>query len=196
MSVVYYEGQRTYFRPIEPEDEPQLRKWINDPRVWSTTGLRHPFNSLREKEWIEKYGKNDNDYQFGVAVKEDDRLIGTVGLHGIRQHSRKATLGIAIGDVDAQNKGYGTEAVGLTLRFAFEELNLNRVMLHVFDFNPRAQRVYEKNGFVQEGRLRQDSYRHGQYRDILVYGILRAEWEALQAAAREGEQLPVEPAMA
>lgn len=185
MSVVFYEGERIYFRPVEPEDEPLLRKWINDPRVWSTLHSRPPLNSVRENEWIQNFNKDDKDIVFGVAVKEDDRLIGSTGLHGIRLHSRKATFGIMIGDVDSQNSGFGTEAVALTLRYAFEELNLNRVMLHVFDHNPRAQHVYEKNGFVLEGRLRQDSYRHGQYRDVLVYGLLRAEWQALQEQQAE-----------
>jgi RimJ/RimL family protein N-acetyltransferase len=188
MTVTYYEGERIYFRPIEPADEPLVRKWINDPRNWKTLNLHPPYNEHREREWIEKQGKEPGDYHFGVARRDADVLIGTVGLFGATHHARKAGLGICIGPIDAQNHGFGTEAVQLALRFAFEELNLNRVELSVFDFNERAQHVYGKAGFVLEGRLREASYRMGAYRDVLRYGILRREWQALQREARRAAE--------
>jgi RimJ/RimL family protein N-acetyltransferase len=88
-----------------------------------------------------------------------------------------------VGQTDCQNQGYGTEAVRLAMRFGFEELNLNRIELCVFDHNPRGIRVYEKCGFVAEGRMRQASFRHGQYRDVLRYAILRSEWSATRKSA-------------
>jgi RimJ/RimL family protein N-acetyltransferase len=174
--VVYYDGKRIYFRPMEPEDEPTLRRWINDPRIWSTVHHRPPANSLREREWIESQGKSNTDYVFGIVAKDGHRLIGSCGLHAISLIAHHATLGIMIGQTDLHDHGYGTEAMRLLLRLAFHELNLNRVELCVFDHNPRAIHVYEKCGFVLEGRHRQASWRHGQYRDILRYAILRQEW--------------------
>jgi RimJ/RimL family protein N-acetyltransferase len=193
MSVIFYEGRppeppgRIFFRPIEPEDEPVLRRWINDPRIWSTLGQRTPANSVREMEWINNYGKSTTDYVFGVALKDGNRLVGSIGLHDINPINHKAILGIMIGEVECQNQGYGTEAVRLALRYAFEELNLNRVALHVFDHNPRAIHVYEKAGFVFEGRQRQAFFRHGKFRDVLCYAVLREEWatSASEAAAAE-----------
>jgi RimJ/RimL family protein N-acetyltransferase len=55
-------------------------------------------------------------------------------------------------------------------------LNLHRVWLHVYEFNPRAVRVYEKVGFRHEGRLRQAIFHDGRYWDTLVMGLLHAEW--------------------
>ena len=186
MNVVYYEGDRIYFRPIELEDEAMLRQWINDPRVWCTLSHRHPLNAVREREWIENLGKSTTDYVFGIVVRDGDRLIGTTGLHGIRPAARCASFGIMIGDVEAQNQGYGTEAVRLTVRYGFEELNLNRIALSVFDMNDRARRVYEKAGFVLEGRFRQDFYRQGQYLDVLRYALLRTEWTDHAAQSEPG----------
>lgn len=64
----------------------------------------------------------------------------------------------------------------LALRFAFMELNLHRVTLDVFEYNPRAIRSYEKAGFREEGRRRQLLLRNGRRWDEIEMGILREEW--------------------
>lgn len=183
MSVVYYNGERIYFRPIEPADEPMLRRWINDPRVWSTLGYRLPVNEVREREWVEGLGKDDRNAHFGIVVRDGDRLVGTCGLHGMHPVPRSASYGLMIGDVDAHGQGYGTEATKLAVKFGFEELNLHRIQLDVFAHNLAAQRVYEKAGFVREGCRRKAFFRHGAYHDVYFYGILREEYET--SAARE-----------
>ncbi len=177
--VIFYQGRKIYFRPLEVADEPLLRRWINDPRIWATTAHRGPLNACREREWIESLGKSQTDYVFGIVAKGSDQLIGTTGLHRIDYVTRSATFGLMIGDVDCHNRGFGTEATRLALRYAFRELNLNRVQLSVYADNWRAVRVYQKAGFVHEGCLRQALYRHGQFVDEYRFAILREEWESL-----------------
>jgi RimJ/RimL family protein N-acetyltransferase len=62
------------------------------------------------------------------------------------------------------------------LRYAFTEMNLQRITLGVFEYNPRAIRSYEKAGFKVEGILRQYLHREGRYWDEIMMGILREEW--------------------
>lgn len=85
--------------------------------------------------------------------------------------SRHGYLGIFIGETEHQSKGHGRQAVRLMLRHAFRDLGLHRVYLTVLEDNPRALRVYEKCGFVVEGRLRQHAYKRGQFRDLILMGI-------------------------
>lgn len=178
-AVVFYEGKRIYFRPLELEDEPSLKRFINDPRNWRFLRLGQPINGVREREWIESLGKSQTDYVFGVALKGTDRLIGVTGLHQVEARNRSAVFGINIGDTAFQGRGYGREATELVLRYAFEELNLNRVELAVYADNWRAIRLYQKVGFVQEGCARQARYSNGRYQDEYRFAILRSEWEAL-----------------
>ncbi|MEL7657044.1 MAG: GNAT family protein, partial [Bacillota bacterium] len=70
------------------------------------------------------------------------------------------------------------EALRLLLRYAFDELNLYRVQLTVFSYNPGAIRLYEKLGFVREGVFREAVHRDGARHDMILYGLLRREWEA------------------
>jgi RimJ/RimL family protein N-acetyltransferase len=88
-------------------------------------------------------------------------------------------VGIGIGERAYWGNGYGTEAMCLLLRFAFAELNLQRVSLGVYAYNPRALRSYEKAGFRHEGVVRADCRRDGQRWDSVFMGILREEWRTI-----------------
>lgn len=82
-------------------------------------------------------------------------------------------------------QGFGSDAMRLAVRYAFTELNLQRISLYVFDYNPRAMRVYEKSGFSIEGRLRGAILREGERTDVLVMGVLRDDWLALNDLTME-----------
>jgi RimJ/RimL family protein N-acetyltransferase len=102
--------------------------------------------------------------------------IGNTGLHQIDWKNRMAVFGIVLGEKAYWGQGFGTEAARTILRFAFEELNLHRVELEVFDFNPRAIRSYEKVGFRHEGTRREALFRNGRYQDVHLMSILQEEF--------------------
>lgn len=81
---------------------------------------------------------------FAIVKTEDDTLIGNCGLDKVDHISRKATIGIFIGDKDNRGKGYGSEALKLLLDFGFKYLNLNNIDLQVVDFNKNAIACYKK----------------------------------------------------
>jgi len=119
----------------------------------------------------------DVNVLFGMRTLADDRLIGFVGLDGIRWLHGDTFIAIGIAEAAYRGQGYGTDALRVALRYAFTELNLHRVSLDVFDYNRRALHTYEKIGFVVEGRMRQALRRDGRYHDLIFMGILRAEWQ-------------------
>jgi RimJ/RimL family protein N-acetyltransferase len=129
----------------------------------------------------------DTHYTFFIHALADDKVIGFVGLWIEAWNSREAWVGIGLGEREYRGKGYGTEAMRVALRYAFTELNLERVSLITFAYNTRALRSYEKAGFRREGVVRQSVLRDGQRYDDVYMGILRAEWEE-----RDGRQWMVD----
>lgn len=99
---------------------------------------------------------------------------------------RAAELSILIGEKDAWSKGYGSEAIVLLLDWLFNDRGAHRVWLEVFPENARAQRAYEKVGFVREGTLRETWLADGRWRDEYVYGILSREYNARYHPERDG----------
>jgi RimJ/RimL family protein N-acetyltransferase len=138
-----------------------------------------PMLSARaELTWMEKeVGETSpGTYFFSIRTLAEDKLIGQLNLDVVNWPGRDAFVGLGIGETEYWNKGYGTDIMDVLLRFAFTEVNLQRVTLTVFEYNPRAIRSYEKAGFRPEGRQRHALNREGQRWDELYMGILREEW--------------------
>lgn len=176
-------GTRIYLRAMERADAPHCLAWFNHPEITRTLLAYRPINLRAEEEFIDKATQSEHDLVLGIVLKDGDRLIGGTGLHHLDFKNRHASFGITIGDKEEWGKGYGTEATGLMIQHAFETLNLNRVWLHVYEYNERGIRVYTKLGFEKEGVLRQDTYREGRYWDTIVMAILRQEWESRELPA-------------
>jgi RimJ/RimL family protein N-acetyltransferase len=164
-----------------------FHRWALDSEYWRLLASNSPvpWSVKKIKEWIEKELDKTpaTSYSFLIRTLEDDRLIGEIGLDGIEWTHGDTFVGIGVGDRACWNKGYGTDAMRIILRYAFTELNLYRVSLDVFEYNPRAIRSYEKAGFKIEGRAREFLHRNGRRWDLIFMGILREEWQALTKEA-------------
>jgi len=95
-----------------------------------------------------------------------------------REHHRCAMLGISLAD-GFRSKGYGGEAINWALDWAFLHAGLHRVSLCAFSFNLNALKLYKKLGFVEEGREREALYHLHAWHDLVMFGMLEHEWEAL-----------------
>jgi RimJ/RimL family protein N-acetyltransferase len=137
-----------------------------------------------EEQWFEAQLQDDSGHVFVIETLKDGVPIGNLDLHAIDWVNRSAGCGVSICERTYWNQGYGTDALRTLLRFGFEELNLHRVFLQVFDFNERAIRCYEKIGFRHEGRLRQARFVEGRYVDELIMGLLGEEWQAGEGRGR------------
>jgi RimJ/RimL family protein N-acetyltransferase len=151
-------------------DTEYTRLLDNEPsRLWSVKKIQ---------SWIERDLEKGypSGYFYVIRTLAEDRLIGFLNLFGLSWMHGDTWLGIGLGEREYWGKGYGTDAVRVILRYAFTELNLRRVTLGVFAYNPRAIKSYEKAGFKVEGRLRQYIVREGQRNDMIVMGVVREEW--------------------
>ena len=181
------EGELVRLRALESTDVERAFAWINDREVIRYLDARYPMSHADEERWLGEAPTNGFANGVRLAIETKDGVhIGSLDLHAARPEDRKAGLGIMIGDKAYWQNGYGTDAIVTLLRFAFDEMNLNRVWLHVFEFNERAIACYQKCGFREEGRLRQHHFSEGRYWDVLAMGVLREEFGALHGVSVEG----------
>lgn len=146
------------------------------------SGASRMYSSKASAAFFEKdlENRSEGQHYFCIHAVADDRLLGDINLDVINHWaSRDAFVGIGIHNREDWGKGYGTEAMKLMLWFAFTEVNLRRVTLTVFEYNPRAIRSYEKAGFRVEGRLRGALLKDEKRWDMLYMGILRDDWKGL-----------------
>jgi RimJ/RimL family protein N-acetyltransferase len=187
---VFIEGERVRLRPALPSDAPRFKEWINDTEVRHLIGGR-PYQISMSQEQDFLRSRMENDWEHGVFVVIEATgggepvPIGSIELRGLEAEARKGDIGMMIGDRAYWDRGYGTEALRTFCRWAFATLDLHRLELAVMAFNPRAQRAYEKVGFTVEGLRREDTYLAGRYHDSVEMGLLRREFEALDALEAE-----------
>lgn len=169
-------GEKIYLSPANMEDIELFTKWFNDFETTDFIGSSNRVvNIINEKEWLENTLK-DGALLFSIITLDNDRIIGNCDLKDIDYINRKATLGICIGNKESRNKGYGKEAIKLLLDYGFNYLNLNNIMLTVFEFNEIAIACYKKVGFKEIGRRRKCYFLNGKYYDKIYMDILSEEF--------------------
>lgn len=175
-------ADRLRLRPLTEADLPRWRQWIELPEV--AKYLVRP--QTLSTDHLRAY---DPARHRVLAIETATKLhIGICGLHNIFWQHRRAELGIYIGVAGYRGQGYGTEALHLLVRHAFDDLGLQRLSLRVLADNTRAVCCYEKVGFVVEGRLERCYLRSGRYHDELLMRLLAREYRppATKVAAAVG----------
>ena len=171
-----FEGRLVRLRAREPEDAERSYVWANDFEVTRNIKIRYPQSHKSQRDWAVLTSAPDyNGGVFSIETLANAELIGTCGLRTSQPENRCATLAIWIGDKAYWDGGYGTDAMLVLCCFGFEMMNLHRIELDVYADNPRAQHVYERLGFVVEGRKRDHDFRAGRYRDTVMMGLLAGE---------------------
>jgi RimJ/RimL family protein N-acetyltransferase len=173
------EGAVINLRAPEMDDLDRNTRWVNDREVTRYLIMRYEMSRLAEEGWLRELVSKPQTYErpfFAIETKEGHH-IGNINLFKTQPEEQKCELGIMIGEKTYWSQGYGTDALRTLIRFAFDEMNLNRVELTVYAFNERGQAAYKKAGFVEEGRRREAIYTEGAYHDIVVMSVLRDEWQ-------------------
>ncbi|KAF9556291.1 acyl-CoA N-acyltransferase, partial [Agrocybe pediades] len=112
----------------------------------------------------------------GVSENYGLQFVGMTALwHNRERGQRHCSFSIVLMP-QFWNKGYGTEITKFMVDHAFFQLNMHRLSLEVYEGNDRAVALYEKQGFVVEGRQRKALWRNGKWRDVILMGILFEEW--------------------
>ena len=136
---------------------------------------------------VRRYIEMQNSYQpfeqdkcFDLAIerKEDSKVIGLLSL--VCKAHKQGAIGYALG-IGYRGQGYATEAAQGLVGYGFASLNLHRIYADTDSGNPESWNVMERLGMRREGYFREAIFRDGEWLDVLIYGILAAEWQGMKA---------------
>lgn len=178
--IQFLRGERLYLRPIDEEDLYSCQRWMNDPEIRRTIGVVWPTDAEGERRWWEDQDRRPppQSMQFTIALNETDEQIGITGFTHIDWLNRRAETSSVIGDAPNRGKGYGTEAKGLLLDYAFDTLGMHRIDSRTYSYNEASARHLLRHGFVEEGRRREGVFREGEFHDVVLFGLLASEWRS------------------
>jgi Acetyltransferases, including N-acetylases of ribosomal proteins len=175
-----YESENLYLSPFCVDDYQMFTKWVNDESLASGLGnFKFNITELSEKEWIENVCKK-GEYHFAVVRKADDKLLGVYGLEEKDNVSRRFHVGGFIGEKSNRGKGYGTEALTLITKFAFEILNAQSLFSGIFSFNEASVKSAVKAGYSISGKFREAYFYNGKFHDEICIEIIKADYNNLK----------------
>ncbi|NLD72262.1 MAG: GNAT family N-acetyltransferase [Chloroflexi bacterium] len=174
--------ERLTLRPFTLVDAARVQRLAGDEAIARyTLNIPHPYEDGMAEAWIESHPDRfqaGESATFAITLREERLLIGAIGLTFAERHHR-AEMGYWIA-ADRWGQGYGTEAARAVLRYAFAERGLHKVMATHLAPNVASGRVMLKIGMSQEGVQREHVLKNDRYEDLVLYGILREEWERQQ----------------
>jgi len=181
--VLNMRGDVVGLGPLHAELLDTYERWLNDFDLLAMLDRRfRPLTADWIRAWYDRQSRANGDtLVFTIWDLATRTAIGNAALQDIDSRTRTAEFGIFIAEPDFRGGGRGTEATRLLLRFAFETLSLENVMLRVYSYNERALAVYERVGFKLIGHRRGAQRRWGKSWDTLLMDITPAEFIAANA---------------
>ena len=173
-------GNKVILRPLKIEDLPKVNQWRNDLELIKLTqGIRFPKTKEMDEEWFNDVlrDKSNRNIYFGIDEKESGEFIGMISLNNIDYISGTANRGCMIGDDNKRSLGYGGESIYLINKYAFNILNLRKIITYIVDYNIISIRVNKRiNYYREEGILKNHYYMDGEYHDVLILSIFREDF--------------------
>jgi len=177
-------GERVALRWLTEPDIPALYAIFSSPEVcryWSAPPMKSIDDATRLLEDIHQSFRNRSLFEWGIARRDDDRVIGTCTLADLNATHKRAEVGFAL-EQASWGRGYVREVLPLAFAFSFDTLRLHRIEADIDPANHRSVRIVEGFGFQREGYLRERYHVGSVIQDALMYGLLRSDWEKRQDA--------------
>ncbi len=175
----FWQGERTRLRPFRLEDaELRFMALLDSPtRQMHQDGIELPTSVELQKEWLQKVvdGKDDSMIRFAMDTL-DGVTIGWVTLHSRDQKNGTFGFGIAVYR-DYRGHGYAVDAVRTLLKYGFWEQRYQKCNSECIHTNEASIRMHKKLGFIEEGRIRRNSFFNGTYYDDVLFGMTREEFD-------------------
>jgi ribosomal-protein-alanine N-acetyltransferase len=177
------ETERLILRPVTSSDATAVFLYASNPNLTRFT-LFETHQTIDDSRWfVEEYRQsryaNKEPDPFAIVLKSDPlgTMIGGLGAHWVSQPNWTMEIGYSIAE-PYWGKALATEAIRRVVDYAFSEYPVERLQARVFLGNDASERVLAKLGFTREGVLRSLVLRRERWWDVVMYSLLRGEWDA------------------
>lgn len=174
------ETPRLRLRPLELSDTSAIQKAAGAREIADTMiSLPHPYPVGEAARYIARQQAErevGRSATFTIEQKTEGWFCGLIEVRDIDREHSQGELSFWL-TVEVWGRGFMSEVIQAVVRYGFEGLGLNRLYGYHMLRNPASGRVLGKIGFQQEGLLRQRVQKWGQFEDVVLWAILRQEWQ-------------------
>lgn len=181
--MVTLKGNTVFLRAIEPEDLIDIHRIENNENLWSVSETLVPFSLYSIKEYLANAHRDIYEVKqirFVICAIDSEKLIGLIDIFDFDPHNARAGVGILIEDKENRGKGYGKEALELTVNYCRTHLKMHQLYANILEDNTASIQLFKKNGFIEVGVKRDwrrvsgegDRFRESYKNEILLQHLL------------------------
>lgn len=174
-----WEGKKVRLVPLDKHKHfENALLWFNDPEItqWTLMGDL-PLARLAEEEYFDRVMRSDQTEVAFAIETLDGEHIGFSGIHQIDWRNGVGRTGTVIGRKEYWGQGYGSDAIHVRTRYAFEVLGLRLLLSEVMGGNEASLKALQKAGYREVGRIPRRYWKRGAYRDAVLLMVDRESWQ-------------------
>ena len=161
-------------RPLSIGDTSGVLQWRNSPEVARYMYTDHTISESEHAQWFGR-AMSSLDRKYWI-IELDGLPVGLANVYDISEHHHRAYWAFYLADAAVRGRGVGSYTERFVIRFAFEELALDKLCCEVLSSNEAVVKMHEKFGFRIDGALRQHIWKRDHYEDVIAMSLLRSEW--------------------
>lgn len=169
------ETERLVLRQITIEDDKDIFDLRSNPEAMKYIGRPRPKVVADVHDLIANMNELSARIQWGVTMKGENKIIGTIGYHLIEKQHYRAEIGYMLG-TGYWKKGLMSEAIIAVVNFGFEKIGLNSIEARIDPENEQSAKILERNGFTKEGHIKESFFYNDKFSDSGIYSMLKSEW--------------------
>lgn len=172
--MITLKGDNIYLRALEPEDLEFIYTIENDETIWEISNTQTPYSKFLIKQYLEHAHKDIFEVkQLRLVISNyQDAALGMIDLFDFDFKNKRAGVGILVKEPNDRLKGYGKEALGLLINYAFNHLDLHQLYCNISEENDASIQLFKNKGFEQIGLKNDWNYVNGSYKNEYLFQLI------------------------
>ncbi|WP_297333236.1 GNAT family N-acetyltransferase [Flavobacterium sp.] len=174
--MVTLTGNTIYLRALEPEDLEFIYRLENNEKVWQVSNTIAPYSRFLIRQYLENAHQDifeAKQLRLAICLNGETEAIGLIDLFEFDPLNQRAGVGIIIQDEAQRGKGYGAEALGLVIQYAFNRLQVHQLYANIDIANAASVSLFTNFGFECTGVKKGWNKRDGVFYDEAFYQLIK-----------------------
>ena len=173
--MVTLKGQNIYLRAVEPEDLDFVYSVENDENIWEVSNTQTPYSKFLIRQYLENANQDIYEAkQLRLAICKNDtsEASGLIDLFDFDARNKRAGIGVIIQNETNRSEGFGKEALGLLINYAFHQLQLHQLFANIGTENEASLKLFATFGFQKMGVKKDWNFLKGKFHDEAVFQLI------------------------
>jgi diamine N-acetyltransferase len=173
--MITLKGETLYLRALEPEDLDFLYHIENDEMIWEISNTQTPYSKFLIRQYLENAQQDiyeAKQLRLAICLHHTNQAIGLIDLFDFDIKNKRAGIGIIIQEPTNRHNGFGKEALGLLIHYAFKQLQLHQLFANIAVHNEASLKLFATFGFQKIGIKKDWIYSNGNYTDEAVFQLI------------------------